>query len=149
MYSRWREGVGAAWLTTLGGFTCLPTCMKKGGYYGVTKVLYGLPKPHKDSPQARTPVIVCVCIFHSLFFASACAGEFAALICAVKVKGASGNTGRQPPKRPKPECSLEDMTCSVHVVFFFLSFTHTLFSRSALVLPATSSFLSPSLFLFQ
>nr|KAF7416507.1 hypothetical protein H0235_011038 [Vespula pensylvanica] len=23
----------------------------------------------------------------------------------VKVKGASGNTGRQPPKRPKPECS--------------------------------------------
>lgn len=27
----------------------------------------------------------------------------AALICAVKVKGASGNTGRQPPKRPKPE----------------------------------------------
>lgn len=53
---------------TLGGSTCLPTCVKGGGYYGVTKVLYGLPKPHKDSPQARTPVIVCVCIFHSLFF---------------------------------------------------------------------------------
>lgn len=49
---------------------CLPACVKGGGYYGVTKVLYGLPKPHKDSPQARTPVIVCVCIFLSFFFFS-------------------------------------------------------------------------------
>lgn len=64
----------------LGGSICLPylalPCLPahlpawKGRYYGVTKVLYGLPKPHKDSPQARTPVIVCVCIF----FAGACAG---------------------------------------------------------------------------
>lgn len=31
---------------------------------------------------------------YAVFFAGACAG-LAALICAVKVKGASGNTGRQ------------------------------------------------------
>ena len=72
---------------------CLPTCLReKGGITGLLKYCMASPSPIRIALRHAPPLS-----YAYAFFSLVRAWELvlAALICAVKVKGASGNTGRQ------------------------------------------------------
>ncbi|KYN10104.1 hypothetical protein ALC57_17794 [Trachymyrmex cornetzi] len=72
---------------------CLPTCLReRGGITGLLKYCMASPSPIRITLRHAPPLS-----YAYAFFSLVRARELvlAALICAVKVKGASGNTGRQ------------------------------------------------------
>jgi len=73
--------------------SCLPTCLcERGGITGLLKYCMASPSPIRIALRHAPPLSYAYAFF-SLVRARGLV--LAALICAVKVKGASGNTGRQ------------------------------------------------------